>query len=249
MSTASSANRTGAGSVAGGAATGAVIGTMIAPGVGTLIGASIGSAVGGIAGSLGLGNKAKKYARKARKVQQEREQNQEDAYYLQLIREARMARSGSLAASVAYGLSSSSLATSALSSIGSQSQYSVQYTANDQRLVKLYNKYMKKAGSYAKAAQTTLATGQISSMAFGVGAAFASAGAAAGSAVNAGTTVGATEITPAMVEGFASYTPEAINALYSSTYATTLQSNWMNLAMWQKVAQPIYQGVNRYNQI
>jgi len=239
----------GVGTVAGGATAGAIVGSYIMPGVGTLVGAAVGSAVGGIAGSLGIGKSAKKAAKKATWIQQEREQNAEDAYYLQLIREARMARSGSLAASTSYGLATSSLASSALSSIGSQSQYSIQYTANDQRLVNLYNFYMKKAGKYAKAAQTTLATGQIASMAFGVAGAFAGAGAAAGSAVNAGTTVGATEITPAMVEGFSSYTPETINALYSSSYASALQSNLMNVGIWNAVASPIYQGINRYNQI
>jgi len=251
MSTSSSANQTGAGAVAGGAASGAAIGAAATSwsGPGALIGAAVGAAVGGIAGALGLGHKGKKYKKLAQAIQKEREGNAQEAYYLQLIRQARMARSGSLAASTTYGLATSSLASSALSSIGSQSQYSVQYTANDQRLVQLYNKYMKKAGSYAKAAQTTMATGQLTSMAFGLGAAFVGAGAAAGSAVNAGTTVGATEITPAMVEGFSSYTPEAINALYSSTYASTLQSNIMSLGLWNSVASPIYQGVNQYNQI
>ena len=234
MSTSSSANQTGATSWSGPRA---------------LIGAAVGAAVGGIAGSLGLGNKGKKYKKRAQAVQKEREGNAQEADYLQLIRQARMARSGSLAAATTYGLATSSLSSSALSSIGSQSQYSVQYTANDQRLVELYNKYMKKAGSYAKAAQTTLTAVQLTSMALGAGAAFSSAGAAAISAVNAGTTVGATEITPAMVEGFASYTPEAINALYSSTYAKTLQSNILNLGLWNSVASPIYQGINQYNQI
>ena len=228
MSTASSANMTGAGSVAGGAATGAAIGTMIAPGVGTLIGASVGSAVGGIAGSLGLGNKAKKYARRARRVQREREGNAQEATFLQMIREARLARAGSLSATANYGISSSSLATSALSSIGSQSQYSVQYTANDQRLINLYNKYMKKAGSYAKAAKTTLATGQLASMAFGVGAAFSSAGAAA-----AGSVVG--ETGPML--------PSA------TAYAEALSNNLLQVSMWNSVASPIFSGVDRYNQI
>ena len=227
MSTASSANRTGIGSVAGGAATGAAIGSVI-PGVGTLVGAAVGSAVGGIAGSLGLGNKAKKYARRARRVQRERESNAQEATFLQMIREARLARAGSLSATANYGISSSSLATSALSSIGSQSQYSVQYTANDQRLINLYNKYMKKAGSYAKAAKTTLATGQLASMAFGVGAAFASAGATAAASV-----VG--ETGPMLPS--------------TTAYAEALSNNLLTASMWNSVASPIFSGVDRYNQI
>ena len=242
----------GVGTVAGGATAGAIVGSYIMPGVGTLVGAAVGSAVGGIAGSLGIGKSAKKAAKKATWIQQEREQNAEDAYYLQLIREARMARSGSLAASTTYGLATSSLASSALSSIGSQSQYSVQYTANDQRLVNLYNFYMKKAGKYAKAAQTTLATGQIASMAFGVGAAFASAGAAAGSAGldAAGVTVGATEITPAMTTPMSEEAAlTAFNSTYSTAYADALASNLFKVGMWNTVAAPIYSGVSRYNQI
>lgn len=245
MSTSSSANQTGLGSVGAGAAAGAAIGSVV-PGVGTVVGASIGAALGGIAGSIGLGKKAKKNAKRAQAVQREREQNAQQATYLQMIRQARMARSGSLAASTAYGLASSSLATSALSSIGSQSQYSVQYTANDQRLVELYNHYMKKAGSYAKSAQTTLAAGQLASMALGTYAAFAGAGAAAGTAVGDTTTLGATEITEAMMTP---QTAQSINALYSSTYASTLANNLGALGMWSVVSQPIFTGVSRYNQI
>ena len=249
----------GAGIVGGGAATGAAIGAALTSwsGPGALIGASVGSAIGGIAGSIGIGNKAKKYAKKARRVQQERERNAQDAAYLQLIREARFARSGSLAASTTYGLATSSLATSALSSIGSQSHYSVQYTANDQRLVQLYNRYMKKAGGYAKAAQTTLATGQLASLAFGIGGvasgAFAGAASQPVGTVTAeqmleGTTVGATEITPAM--GLVYDLPTASSQILSSAQAGASNLNGLlALNLWTSFMDPIYKGVNQYNQI
>lgn len=257
MSTSSSANQAGMASVGAGAATGAAIGSVI-PGIGTLAGAAIGSAIGGIAGSIGLGNKAKKNAKRAKRLQQERERNAEADTYLQMIREARQARAGSLAYSTAYGLASSSLATSAMSSIGSQSQYSVQYLANDQRLVKKINNYLKKAATYAKASQTTLATGQLASMAFGVGAAAsAAAGTAAGAATGAGNTLasgGSMEAAGLGIGadwgaiGASGSTVAGANAVYNSAYATAFSNNLMQLGMWQSVASPIYQGIQQYNQ-
>lgn len=229
-----SANAQGLGTVGGGAAAGAAIGTAIAPGVGTLIGGAIGGVVGGIAGSIGLGKKGKKKAKQARRIQQEREQNAQNATYLQMIRNARLNRAGSLAASTAYGLSSSSLATSALSSIGSQSQYSVQYTANDQRLVGLYNRYMKKAGDYAKAAQTTLAAGQMTGLVLGAAGIAAGAGTAAvAEAAAAGPMNAATE-SAVFWQGFGgAFTSGAMNPL---VYAS-------------QVSQPIFTGISNYNQI
>lgn len=228
-----SANALGLGTVGSGAATGAAIGSII-PGVGTLIGGAIGGVVGGIAGSIGLGKKGKKKAKQARRIQQLREQNAQDATYLQMIRTARMARSGSLAASTVYGLASSSLATSALSSIGSQSQYSIQYTANDQRLVSLYNRYMKKAGDYAKAAQTTLAAGQLTGLALGTAGAFAGASAAAGSAFES-------------VGGMGPLTA-AQSAQISTAYSEALSQGLTSVGLWGNVLQPVFSGISQYNQ-
>jgi len=238
-----SPNAQGLGYVGAGAAIGSII-----PGVGTAVGAGIGAAIGGIAGSIGLGKKAKKSAKKARQVQQEREQNAQNATYLQMIRQARLARSGSLAASTAYGLASSSLATSALSSIGSQSQYSVQYTANDQRLVQLYNRYMKKAGDYAKAAQTTLAAGQLASLAIPLGAGIIGAGMAGGSSAIAATAVGEagptlpTSSISTYLSGFGS----GVGEYFSSGAATDLLKTWGAASTFM---QPIYTGISQYNQI
>lgn len=235
-----SPNAQGLGYIGAGAAIGSII-----PGVGTAVGAGIGAAIGGIAGSIGLGNKAKKRAKKARQVQQEREQNAQNATYLQMIRQARLARSGSLAASTAYGLASSSLATSALSSIGSQSQYSVQYTANDQRLVQLYNRYMKKAGDYAKAAQTTLAAGQLASLAIPLGAGTIEAGMAGGTAAigeMTGAEVAANGTTGAYLSGFGS----GVGEYFSSGAATELLKTWGAASTFM---QPIYTGISQYNQI
>lgn len=111
-------------------------------------GAAIGGVIGGIGGFFGgsKAKKAKKYMKKANAVQKEREQNAVEAQYLQMLREARMQRAGSLAASTNLGISTSSLSTSALSSIGSQAQYNVQFLGEDRRLFSLYAKYMEKAG-------------------------------------------------------------------------------------------------------
>lgn len=230
MSIASSSNQKGAAYVGTGAAIGSII-----PGVGTAIGAAVGAAVGGIVGALDIGSSAKKRAKKARAIIREREQNQQEASYLQMIRQARIARAGSLAASTTYGISSSSLATSALSSIGSQSQYSVQYTANDQRLLQLYNRYMKQAGDYAKAAQTTLATGQLVSTVFTLGGAFAGASAASTAAGN-----------EAVAQGISG---TALEAAKSQAYSTALKTGLENAIIMNQITSPIIQGVNQYNQI
>ena len=165
-----------------------------------------------------------------------------------MIRQARLARSGSLAASTAYGLASSSLATSALSSIGSQSQYSVQYTANDQRLVQLYNRYMKKAGDYAKAAQTTLAAGQLASIAIPIGASIIGAGMAGGSSAIAATAVG--EAGPALptssVSTYLSGFGSGVGDYFSSGAALETLKSWGNINTFM---QPIYTGISQYNQI
>lgn len=248
MSTSSSANQAGLGSVGAGAAAGAAIGSVV-PGVGTVIGASVGAAVGGIAGSIGLGKKAKKNAKRAQAIQREREQNAQEATYLQMIRQARMARAGSLAASTSYGLASSSLTTSALSSIGSQSQYSVQYTANDQRLLELYNSYMKKAGAYAKSAQTTLAAGQLASLAIGVGGSAISAGMTAGmTAGNAAGNAAVGEMTGAQVlsEGTSGAYWSGFGEGVGNYFSSGAYKPWMYASLFMS---PVYQGIGQYNQI
>lgn len=114
-----------------------------------------GAAIGGLLGGL-FGKKAKKkadeaqmYMKNASAIQSERETNEVNAMYNQMLREARVNRAGSLAASITSGISTSSLSTSALSSIGSQAQYNVQYLANDRRLFSIYKNYMERAGVLA----------------------------------------------------------------------------------------------------
>lgn len=234
MSIASRSNQKGTGYVGAGAAAGATIGSFV-PVIGTALGGAIGAAVGGIAGALDIGSSAKKKAKKAREIVREREQNQQESIYLQMIRQARIARAGSLAASTTYGISSSSLATSALSSIGSQSQYSVQYTANDQRLLQLYNRYMKQAGDYSKAAQNTLATGQLVGTVFTMGAAFAGASAASTAAGEAATAQGISST--------------ALGAVQSQAYSSALSSGMSTALNFSAISSPIVQGVSQYNQL
>lgn len=248
MSTQSDNNQAGLASVGTGAAAGAAIGSFI-PGVGTAIGAGVGAMVGGLAGSFGIGRKAKKNAKRARVIQMEREQNAQDAQYLAMVRRARMARSGSLAASTAYGLASSSLASSALSSIGSQSQYSIQYTANDQRLLQAYNRYVKKASDLSRSAQLTMQVGQLAGTAAFAYGAFSGATAAASEAINTGSTLGVTEITPAMVDGHSSFTPEMYNTLFSRTYSSSLLGNLYTANTLTNLTGSFAQAMNSYNQI
>ena len=130
--------------IGGGAAQGAAAGSVFGP-WGTAIGGAIGGIMGGVMGRKA--KKAKKYQRLANQVQSEREQNAVQAQYIQMLREARINRAGSMAASLNLGISTSSLSTSALSSIGSQAQYNVEYLANDRRLFNLYSMYMQRAGA------------------------------------------------------------------------------------------------------
>lgn len=118
-------------------------------------GAIAGSLMGGFGGSKA--KKSRKYAKKAAAIQQQREQNEVGAQYLQMIRQGRITRAASQAGSSTAGISTSSLATSALSSIGSQLGYNIGYLAEDRRLYSLYSSYMKKAGKAAQAYQNTLA--------------------------------------------------------------------------------------------
>lgn len=259
MGSAADYNQVGGASVAGGAATGAAIGTFIAPGIGTLVGAAIGSAVGGMAGAIGIGNKAKKYAKKAKAVQREREMNAQSANYLSMIREARLARAGSLAAATYSNIATSSLTSSALSSIGSQSQYSVQFTANDQRLVQLYNHYMKKAGAAAKAASTTQTIGQLSSMAFGLGAAGLAASSTAAASANASVGISGVGDTLAVngsmeAAGLGSGASwgtigSAWSSAYNAAYTQAFSSNLMQVSLWSNVSSQLNQGISQYNRI
>lgn len=136
--------------VAGGVGTGASLGSVI-PGVGTLIGGAVGGLVGGAFGALSgkRNDKAAKYARLAQEVQKQREYNVMYNQQLQYIRDVRMQRAESLLAAANADVSSGSLSQGALSSIGSQSAYSLQTQAEDTRLAELYNTYAQKAGKLA----------------------------------------------------------------------------------------------------
>lgn len=133
-----------------GAATGATVGAAGGP-FGAGIGALVGGAIGAIGGFFGgkKAKKAKKYLKRASAIQSQREANVVSDQYRQMLRTARVARAGSMAASIASDITTSSLATSALSSIGSQAQYNVQFLAEDRRLFSIYKNYMEKAGQLA----------------------------------------------------------------------------------------------------
>lgn len=140
---------------AGGAASGAAAGSVFGP-WGTAIGAAVGGTIGLFSGKKA--RKAKKYQRMAQAVQKEREQNAADAQFLQMVREARYNRAGSLQAGISAGIETSSLATSALSSIGSQAGYNMNYFQNDRRLFALYSQYMERAGANLNTYQELSAT-------------------------------------------------------------------------------------------
>ena len=152
--------------VAAGLATGPVgwAGLAIGAGVGLLTGSGLGFLSGSKA------RKANKYAKKAAAIQLERERNATDATLLQQIRQGRMTREASAAAIATSGIETSSLATSALSSVGSQTGYNLQYLANDRRLYELYANYMRKASKATQSYQQLVAlSGSISSVLQSVG--------------------------------------------------------------------------------
>jgi len=149
-----------------GAVAGGTIGSVAGP-WGTAIGAAVGGVIGGVSGLAGgrKARKSKKYSRLASNIQSEREANAVADQYRQMLRTARVARAGSMSASIASGITTSSLATSALSSIGSQAQYNVQYLAEDRRLYSIYKRYMEKAGQLANDYQNTMTTIDLASTA------------------------------------------------------------------------------------
>lgn len=144
---------------ASGAMIGAALGTTVFPVVGTIIGGAIGLGAGLISGGFSgsKARKANKYAKKAAAIQLERERNMTEAQMLMDIRRGRITRASSQAEVDTLGLGTSSLSTSALSSIGSQLGYNLEFTANDRRLYELYSNYMKRAGKAAQAYQNILA--------------------------------------------------------------------------------------------
>lgn len=144
-------NEVGAGATSGALQWGTV-GFMVGGPAGAIVGGIAGGIAGGIVG--GKARKARKFARKAAKIQQQREANAAEAQFLQYIREGRMTRASSLAASEVYGINTSSLSTSALSSVGSQLGYNIQFLGEDRRLYQKYKKYMSLAGRAAQAYQT-----------------------------------------------------------------------------------------------
>lgn len=144
-------NEVGYGATSG-AIQGAVVGGMIGGPAGAVAGGIIGGISGGIGGSKA--RKARRFARKAAKIQQQRESNAAEAQFLQYIREGRITRASSLAASEALGINTSSLSTSSLSSIGSQLGYNIQFLGEDRRLYQKYKKYMSLAGRAAQSYQT-----------------------------------------------------------------------------------------------
>lgn len=140
-----------------GATTGAIVGAAGGP-FGAGAGALVGGLLGSFAGFLGgkKAKKAKRYLSQASAIASQREANAVADQYRQMLRTARVARAGSMSASLSSNIETSSLATSALSSIGSQAQYNVQYLAEDRRLFSIYKRYMEKAGQLANDYQNTM---------------------------------------------------------------------------------------------
>jgi hypothetical protein len=137
-------------SAASGATTGAAAGSLAGP-WGAAIGAVVGGALGAISGAFrgSAQRKAKRYQKLAAQIQQQREENQDYARFLQLIRQQRLARASTLASAVASGLDRSSAVSGSISGQQSQTAYSINYLAEDRRLQSLYLSYMRSAGKAA----------------------------------------------------------------------------------------------------
>ena len=105
------------------------------------------SLVGGV-GSLVSSNKAKKARRKAAKLQNQRQFNREQENILQSIRETRIQRAASLAASVASGAEYTSAAAGAYGSLGSQFTHNLSTYLTDARLSREIGKLSGQAERY-----------------------------------------------------------------------------------------------------
>lgn len=198
-------NEVGAGATSGALQWGTV-GFMVGGPAGAIVGGIAGGIAGGIVG--GKARKARKFARKAAKIQQQREANAAEAQFLQYIREGRMTRASSLAASEVYGINTSSLSTSALSSVGSQLGYNIQFLGEDRRLYQKYKKYMSLAGRATQAYQTlTALQNTITSLGFSYATAQMAGGNQGG---GAGTNTGGLEWDPS------SWGTNAVNIVGSS---------------------------------
>lgn len=157
---ATSSGLSGAGT---GAMAGATIAALTASGpvgwgalaAGAAWGALAGGSIGDIGGFLGgsKAKKARKYAQKAAKIQQQREQEAYRQNLLAQIRQARISRASNLAAAVAAGTEEGSGTQAALSSIGSQISNVVEYMSVDRGRAVQYANYMAKAGKNAQSAK------------------------------------------------------------------------------------------------
>ena len=183
-----------------GAAAGASVGAFGGP-VGMGIGAAVGAVVGGAWGSIGgrHGDKAKKYMRKARKIQQQREAEAYRQSLLSELRKGRIQRASNLAAAVAAGIEEGSASQANLSSIGSQISNVVEYMSVDRGRAVQYAEYMAKAKKQANKAKDTMSA--LSTTATVVGAiGMVGSGIAAASSTASAEAAGQVAVTQAGVE-------------------------------------------------
>ena len=150
-----------------GASVGAAVGMVGGPAgaaAGALVGAGIGAAIGGLVGGVGgfmsggKKKKAAKYAKKARALQRQREDEAYKQNLLSQIRQARISKASMLASTVAAGAEEGSGSEGALSSYGAQTANVVEYLSVDRgRAVQAayYASRAKKNASTASAIDTT----------------------------------------------------------------------------------------------
>lgn len=139
-----------------GAATGAVQGAAAGAAVGGPVGAAIGAVIGTAWGAFagGLGDKAEKKLKQAKRIQRQRERDAYKQRLLSTLRQGRIQRASSLAAAVAANAINSSGTEAALSSIGSQIANQVEYMSVDQGRALKVEQLTSKGQKLAKRAET-----------------------------------------------------------------------------------------------
>lgn len=116
--------------------------------------AAIGVSAASLAGGIRSNRKARRAAKKAAQISNLQAAARLRDTQINQLRQSRIARAESLAAAVASGSESSSASEGALSSIGSQTAYNVNYTAQDAYYQNMIDRYTRTSNKYSN--QTSL---------------------------------------------------------------------------------------------
>jgi hypothetical protein len=152
-----------------GAVSGAVKGAAAGAAIAGPVGAVVGAVIGAISGWLGGTSKSK--ARKAAETQQQIEKTRAALDRRNIILEGYVARARAVAAAGAQddgGGLQSSAPLGAISSVGSQLEFNVQYFNTQANLLTKRNKYVRDSSKYAQYASNVSSIGSLISTGYSV---------------------------------------------------------------------------------